>query len=163
VEYRPTAHADTKAALTTASIFPSMKIDLTPFCARPEANRYQIESPWSRGKWTYATDGKIVVRIPRDPEVPDNKLAPSAMPLFTAHFKDACAFQPFEETPLLGAERLKIGGRILSAKYLRLIAALPEAEIATDFGTTADPLPFRFARGSGHGLVMPIKAAEVES
>jgi hypothetical protein len=160
VEYRATTHADTETALTIASFLLPMKIDLTPFCASPDANRCQIERPWSRGKWTYATDGKIVVRIPRDPEVPENKLAPSAMPLFTAYFKDARAFQPFEETPLLGMETFKLGGRILSAKYLRLIAALPEPEIAPEFGTTTDPLPFRFARGSGHGLVMPIKDTE---
>ena len=133
-----------------------MRIDLTPFCAQPEAHRCQIESPWSRGKWTYATYGNIVVRIPRDPEVPENKLAPSAMPLFTAHFK-ARAFQPFEETPLPGVETVRLGGRVLNAKYLRLIAALPEPEIGAEFGTTSDPLPFRFGRGSGHGLVMPIK------
>lgn len=137
-----------------------MKIDLTPFCASPEANRWQIESPWSRGKWTYATNGNIVVRIPRDPEVPENKLAPSAMPLFTAHFKGARAFQPFERTPLVGGGKVRLGGRVLNAKYLRLIAALPEPEIAAEFGTTTDPLPFRFARGSGHGLVMPIKDTE---
>ena len=137
-----------------------MKIDITPFCASPEANRCQIERPWSRGKWTYATDGKIVVRIPRDPEVPENKLAPSAMPLFTAHFKGARTFQPFEGTPLVDMKTCKLGTRVLSAKYLSLIAALPEPEIAAEFGAPIDPLPFRFASGLGHGLVMPIRDTE---
>jgi hypothetical protein len=132
-----------------------MKFDLTPFCASPEANRCQIERPWSRGKWTYATDGKIVVRIPRDSEVPENKLAPSAMPLFTAHFKGASGFQPIVEAPTPGIETCKLCHRSFSTKYLLLIAALPEPEIAVEFGTPLDPLPFRFARGFGQGLVMP--------
>ena len=137
-----------------------MKIDLTPFCARPESNRCQIESPWSRGKWTYATDGKIVVRVPRDPEVPENKLAPSAMPLFTAHFKGAFGFQPLADTPPPNVDKCQLGHRVFSTKYLMLIAALPEPEIAVEIGTAIDPLPFRFAKGTGHGLVMPIKEAQ---
>lgn len=40
-------------------------IDLEPFCD-PEAGRYALGHPWGDGKYIYASDGKIVVRISDD-------------------------------------------------------------------------------------------------
>lgn len=56
-------------------------IDLMPFCSRDDARPY-IERPYSRGEWTYATDGRILVRVPRIDDVPDNDKAPDAQKLF---------------------------------------------------------------------------------
>ena len=56
--------------------------DLQRFCAdaddvRPQ--RYHMHAPWSRGERTYATNGHILVHVPRLAEVPENaKAAPDA-------------------------------------------------------------------------------------
>ncbi len=44
------------------------KIDLTPFCATDEE---RFAHPFSIGAWTYATDRRIAVRVPRRHDVPE--------------------------------------------------------------------------------------------
>ena len=44
-----------------------MKIDLSPFCATKAHPSLQF--PFSRGDWTYATNGHICVRVPRRTDV----------------------------------------------------------------------------------------------
>src|SRR6185369_15900200 len=55
--------------------------ELKKFCAR-DGTRYHIDKPWSDRDWTYATNGHIIVRIPRLVSVPEDKLAPDAAALF---------------------------------------------------------------------------------
>lgn len=55
-------------------------IDLQKFCSR--ASRYEINKPWSRGDYTYATDGHILVRVPRIADIPENDKAPDTSKLF---------------------------------------------------------------------------------
>lgn len=43
---------------------------LQPFCSTDET-RPNIAKPFSIGDWTYATDGRIIIRVPRLAEVPD--------------------------------------------------------------------------------------------
>lgn len=38
-------------------------MDLLKFCH--PSSRHNIDKPFSRGEWTYATDGKIIIRVPR--------------------------------------------------------------------------------------------------
>jgi len=90
------------------------------------------------------------------PDVPENALAPTTQTLF-AHWKEAHSFKPVPTLPPESVEWFEIEGRLVNTKYLLMIAALPEAEIAAGFGTKSDPLPFRFANGVGQGLVMPKK------
>ncbi len=45
-------------------------IDLTPFCSK-DKYRGAILKPFSRGEWTYATNGHILIRVPRGAEVPE--------------------------------------------------------------------------------------------
>jgi len=49
--------------------------DLQRFCAVKE--RQSIAQPWSRGDYTYATNGRILVRLPRHADVPENADAPN--------------------------------------------------------------------------------------
>ena len=53
-------------------------IDLQKFCCKPHDNRYNLEHPFSRGEWTYATNGHIAVRVPRVADSFDNKDSPAA-------------------------------------------------------------------------------------
>lgn len=51
--------------------------DLMKFCDTDmQSSRSGISKPWSAGKWTYATNGHIIVRVPRIESVPENKDAP---------------------------------------------------------------------------------------
>lgn len=54
-------------------------INLQHFCADADSARaYMIGRPWSRGAWTWATNGHIIVRVPRLAEVEENEAAPDA-------------------------------------------------------------------------------------
>ena len=47
--------------------------------ASENQTRTGISRPWSRGKFTYATDGHILVRVPMIPGVEDNDAAPASV------------------------------------------------------------------------------------
>jgi hypothetical protein len=57
-------------------------IDLQPFCSTDATRRPTICQPFSCGDWTYATNGHIMVRVPRRPDVGEVKNAPMAEKLF---------------------------------------------------------------------------------
>ena len=56
--------------------------DLQAFCADAGDIRYFLRKPWSRGEFTYATNGHILLRVARLPDVPDETKAPDAEALF---------------------------------------------------------------------------------
>lgn len=45
-------------------------IDLTPYCSTDEF-RTHLKKPFSVGDFSYATNGHIMVRVPRQPDVPE--------------------------------------------------------------------------------------------
>ena len=51
-------------------IIPITNIDLSQFCSREEMRAYLLK-PASQGDWTYATNGHIMVRVPRLVAVPE--------------------------------------------------------------------------------------------
>lgn len=58
-----------------------MKIEkelLQKFCSDQE-NRVSINTPWSDEKYSYATDGRLCIRVPRLPDVPERDDAPKNM------------------------------------------------------------------------------------
>jgi hypothetical protein len=57
-------------------------MNLNDFCCTDENHRhYNIDVPYSQGEWTYATDGRILIRVPRLSEVTNEK-GPKSEPLF---------------------------------------------------------------------------------
>jgi hypothetical protein len=50
---------------------------LQPFCST-EAHRPELHRPWTRGAFTFATNGHIAVRVPAIPGVSDVGAAPNA-------------------------------------------------------------------------------------
>ena len=73
------------------------KVDLTKFCFKGE-NPFKIQEPFSKGKWTYATNGHMAIRVPRlhVPEFPENEKAPDVEELF----KEADKRGPYEWVPV---------------------------------------------------------------
>jgi hypothetical protein len=51
--------------------------DLQSFCSTEKSRPY-LMSPWSHGDFTYATNGHILIRVPRLPEIAENPKAPNA-------------------------------------------------------------------------------------
>lgn len=54
---------------------------LQPFCSTASWRPY-LQGPFSRGEFTYATDGHVLVRIPRDADVPEVEKSPAAEKIF---------------------------------------------------------------------------------
>ncbi len=52
------------------------KEDLQRFCSEDDSRKDTIGLPFSEGEWTYATDGRILLRVPRLADVPENPKAP---------------------------------------------------------------------------------------
>lgn len=50
--------------------------DLQKFCSTDET-RPSICRPFSQGTWTYSTDGRVIVRVPRMAEVPEYPDSPA--------------------------------------------------------------------------------------
>lgn len=57
-------------------------INLNKFCSKDDT-RYRIQKPWSRGEYTYATNGHICVRVPRLADIEENPKAPDTEKLFS--------------------------------------------------------------------------------
>ena len=54
-------------------------MDLQQFCSvGDEYNRYRIHRPFSRGAWSWATNGHILVRVARRADIPEDQDAPNA-------------------------------------------------------------------------------------
>lgn len=66
---------------------------LQPFCSTYEG-RPRLQKPFSRGEFTYATNGHILVRVPRLPEVAEDFDAPAVEVTFAA-IDNAVALAPF--------------------------------------------------------------------
>lgn len=50
-------------------------LELQQFCST-NPNWPYLHKPWSRGEFTYATNGYIIIRLPRLADVPENEKAP---------------------------------------------------------------------------------------
>ena len=58
-------------------------IDLTPFCSPQDDPRYYLCAPFSDGDFSYATNGHIIVRVPRRADIQEREKAhPSCHKLF---------------------------------------------------------------------------------
>jgi hypothetical protein len=74
-----------------------MDIGLKIFCAA-EDSRYALASPWVRGGWEYATDGRIMVRVSSpesDTPQQDARPFPPAHEIFEKHFDAIKCIEPW--------------------------------------------------------------------
>jgi hypothetical protein len=79
-----------------------MSVDLDLFC---DPERRNLAVPFSLNRHTYATNGHIIVRVPRRPDIPENKEAPNPEGLpwgFLTHQVRAVARARAFTRPMLG-------------------------------------------------------------
>lgn len=74
-------------------------IDLQPFCGREETF-HKINRPFSRGEFSYATNGHIMVRVPRRSDVEENTVSPATETIYDQH--PAASFEPAPAIELPG-------------------------------------------------------------
>lgn len=71
---------------------------LQKFCSI-DPTRQAIHQPWTRDGFTYATDGRILVRVPAMADVPENEQAPNADRLWPMSSTWQVTGQPVPEHP----------------------------------------------------------------
>ena len=152
-------------------------IDLKPFCGIKDA-RWYLNGPFSLGEYSYATNGCVIVRVPRRPEIAEVPEAPKPEKLFAEHQPDPAAKwfdvpelpkpemkdclycnddvgQPCEECNGTGkVEKMRtvdIGDVHFQLKLLRLLKSLPNCKIIPH---RQDAIYFTF--DGGDGLLMPM-------
>ena len=159
-----------------------MSVDLDLFCD-PErcAPGADLSVPFSLNGHTYATNGHIAVRVPRRPDIPENKEAPNAEERLPWDFS-RIKFGPLPEPELLPDQCWRCDGRghehnarivVANANTAMEAAnsrhASGSARLFSQVGTSNGyrrsqgwrlesqsldtPLPFRFK--GGEGLLMP--------
>jgi hypothetical protein len=150
--------------------------DLKPFCISTDWGRVELEEPFSHGLFSYATNGHILIRVPRLADVTSEK-GPTSDDLFVraqspaewidvpdpgpALFDrcDCCGGQPggCDECDWTGRFEpftpVRVGDQFFQAKYLRLLRTLPGVKI----GPTFEMYAARFQFDGGDGLIMPCK------
>lgn len=135
-----------------------MSIDLNLFCD-PErcAPGCDFSVPFSRNNYSYATNGHVAVRVPRRPDIPENKQAPSAERLEQLPWGGSrVKFGPLPELEgladkVMDCRSVRIGKAFFFAPYIEWLQTLPALQIGKP--KPSRPLPFRFE--GGEGLIMP--------
>ena len=159
---------------------------LQVFCSTDET-RTVLQVPFSDAFYTYATDRRIIVRVPLWPDV--TATGPNAAKVCEHIPADWTAIKlvklpeplPPIETEVCescggGEENKKgcdecdgkgftnkttfyrLGNRCYQPFYLHKIATLPDVVIAPDYGMYPQPLRFKFT--GGVGLLMPMRVFE---
>ena len=113
--------------------------ELQPFCSTDEARPY-LHKPWTRDGYTYATDGRIMIKVPALLEVPKNPKGPNCEKLLVhpdvIAQVDLAPLPSFELSPpetidCDAAVSITLFGAIYNAKYIRRIMALPGLKFST--------------------------------
>ncbi len=130
--------------------------ELVQFC-HPE--RKSCARPWSSGPFTYATNGHILIRVPRLADAPEGNQPLESRPGWTTclawfDVEPRCWVGIPEETRPNADDlddSVDVGDLKFSRRYLRWLRALPSCQIGLN--DAGDPARFRF--DGGEGLLMP--------
>jgi hypothetical protein len=130
-------------------------INLPPFCARKSDCRYYLRRPWSRDGHTYATDGRIAVRVPRRDDIPENEEAPDLERILKTSFSPKGAAYSLCTAMLPRGFSVSFSNRaaIFDGDLLGKLRPLSELVIFPRSALRGAPLSF--AWDGGIGLVMP--------
>jgi hypothetical protein len=166
-----------------------MSVDLNLFCDPTScAPGRDLSVPFSLNGHSYATNGHIIVRVPRRPDIPENNGAPNAEKLERLPWDfSRVKFGPLPEPELLsdqcwacegrghkhtcpdcccecehceGSGKLPPRVRVGKAVYFGPYVEWMQTLPGLEIGKPkpADPLPFRFK--GGEGLLMPRRPGE---
>lgn len=125
---------------------------LQKFCST-DSFRVNINKPFSQGEYTYATNGHIIVRVPRIEGIGEQEKSDKFKPvepekLFAA-IKDF-PYHPIPDIPEPWAHS-EASGRLYNNLYLSWLKELPDCVLAEAEGY--EPGHFKFT--GGDGLLMP--------
>ncbi len=131
-------------------------IDLKPFCITEPCTRYGIAAPFRQGRWVFATNGHILVRVMpwrKMPQYPRLKSPPAALIMEDAPAAGYGALQSGTRT-YQGEEVFEdvSGDTVFAATYMALIRALPRVLVQVD--AKARRLWFKFDGGAGALMAM---------
>ena len=160
-------------------------MDLQKFCASPDdCYHNNMSKPYSRGDYTYATNGHVLIRVPRINRIPEIPKAPSAdklwpvskltdyeIPAFSTPAFRPCPYCEGEgkwgngvtcdecegEKQLPDVKAIDVGPACYSDHYLTLIKELPELKFYPQKTDEYTYPPAYFTFNGGEGLLMPIR------
>lgn len=148
-----------------------------------------LDRPFVRRGWKYATDGAICIRMPAPNEPDTTARIPDVVPtlflvwpdewgpwpsieqlvLTTCQECEGTGLDPEEApgTPCFACRGLKmrldgsvqLGARLIGGRYMQLISTLKDVRYCR-YGGSDEPLRFEFA-GNGMGIVMPVDPGKV--
>jgi hypothetical protein len=135
---------------------------LRKFCGI-DVKRPALRDPWTQGQYTYASDGRIVVRVPKlaaYPPVVRTVPPPNAAYVFDSY----PAKGNYVTLPALPKKKVLnpdarectlIEHRKFDGYYIRLVIQLPLVRFSLSAYGVTDPMPFKFE--GGEGLLMPLR------
>ncbi len=158
-------------------------LDLQAYCSTDPRRAKQLGVPWSDGSYSYACDGRMLLRVPRRSEIAERDTAPGVAHLVAGTsgeehfplplqplpaFRPCGACRPLKDSEGNGAcaecdgtgtvpmvVPVVVGPQYISNLYLARLHALPGARLANHPSDKNGPLHFHF--DGGDGVVMPIK------
>lgn len=136
--------------------------EMSLFCSTTKVG---MKKPWRRGKFSFASDGCMVLRTPALAGSYTGIKAPNEGRInYVLSFfpKDGAAWEPLPELPMV-EDRLAIGGGCFSVERLVKIKGLPGVKVTTapmviarrEGKMTVTALAFTFD-GDGIGLLLPM-------
>jgi hypothetical protein len=157
-----------------------MTLDLKRFChSDPDVlpvSLQKITAPWSEGDHTYATDGRVIVRVTRRADVPAIAAGAPNNVAELLGLRKPLALVPFGGFDLASVgtvadeASIDLRGGIFNLGYVRLLSALPQLRLEYRAQPIPSPVPgvptwkgepiaaLRFVFGGedpGEGLLMP--------
>ena len=156
---------------------PKSAVELSYFV---HADDERLSRPWSRGDFTFASNGHVMIRMPPQAGVKSNAAAPDPSAILDSLDFSGCdrsmprlpplrfVWVPDEPTDVtdettdnsgaleLWRETATIRGAIFDLRYLHLLTYLPDLRLGRG-RDPLKPLPFTFS-GGGLGGLMPCRS-----
>lgn len=127
----------------------SAHLSLIRFCSRFAP----LERPFNHGAWTFATDGRIVLRVPRMLQWMEHGAPPEIALLAFDHVEipEACWSAPSAAVGCSGQEGcVRYGQHHVDVRYARMLFDLPEVRLAPEASLIGKPIRFKCAGGLGY-------------